>query len=78
MTTAWANLTHGRLVDALRAHVAGTFLAVLALAGAAWALVVAARGKRTTWLHGETTLAVAAVALSMLLLVEWTYRLFTQ
>jgi hypothetical protein len=75
MTTAWASVTHGRFVDALRAHASGTLLAGVALAAAAWALIVAVRGKRLAWQPGETTIAGLAVALTVLILCEWTFRL---
>jgi hypothetical protein len=75
MTTSWAHATRGQFASALRAHVAGTLLAVAAMAGSAWALSVAASGK---WLGGKpsevlilTVGVVAAAAVSG----EWIVRL---
>ena len=76
MTTAWAHATQGRLGDALRAHAAGTLLAVVALVAGVGALIVATRGKRLAWQPGETTLAGVAVVLTGLILCEWIVRLW--
>lgn len=78
MTTAWSNVTHGRLAEALRAHASGTLLAGVAAVAAAWSLIVAVRGKHLAWQPGETTIASMAVALTGLVLCEWTFRVLTQ
>jgi hypothetical protein len=78
MTTAWANATHGRLADALRANASGTLLAGVALVVAAWALIVAVRGKTLAWHPGETAIAGLAVSLTGLVLCEWAVRVLVQ
>ena len=78
MTTAWANVAHGRLWEALRAHASGTLLAALALVVGVGALIIAARGRRLAWQPAETTIALGAVALTGLILCEWTIRLLAQ
>ncbi|MBI3838884.1 MAG: DUF2752 domain-containing protein [Planctomycetia bacterium] len=78
MTTAWANFVQGRPIAALRAHAAGTLLAVVAVVASIAALVMAARGKKLAWQPGETATAGLAMALVGLILLEWTFRLLTQ
>ncbi len=76
MTTAWANVARGRLVDAVRTHATGTVLAVLALVVSIGALTMAVRGQRLAWQPGETVLAGLALAMTGLILCEWTIRLW--
>ncbi|HEV3136766.1 MAG TPA: DUF2752 domain-containing protein [Pirellulales bacterium] len=78
MTTAWANFVQGRPIAALQAHVAGTLLAVLALAASAAVLVVSVRGKKLAWQPGETAVAGLAMAMVGLILLEWTFRLLAE
>jgi hypothetical protein len=78
MTTAWANFVQGRPVAALKTHVAGTALAVVAVATSAAAIVMSVRGKRLAWEPGETAVVAMAAGLVGLILVEWTIRLLMQ
>ena len=75
MTTAWANVMHGHVTTALRTHVSGTMLAFVALVIGAWATAVAVRGKHLAWRPTENMIAWAAVALTGLIIGEWTIRL---
>ncbi len=76
MTTSWAYATHGQLRDALRNHVGGTLLALVAAVVSAGALVAAVSGRRPMRLPSEAVL-IALVALSTaLLLGEWGVRLW--
>lgn len=75
MTTAWACLVRGRVVDACRANTGGTLLALLAIVATPWLFVSAWRG---AWL-GMTPSGVAAAWIStcllILVLIEWCLRL---
>ncbi len=78
MTTAWANVTHGRIVDAVRANGVGTLLVAVALATVAVSLNIAVRGRRLAWQPGESTIAGLAVGLVTLMLLEWAVRLLAR
>lgn len=78
MTTAWSNFMRGRIADALRANATGTVLAALALVVAGWMLAVAIRGRPLPWQPGETTIAVAAVAMAGLMVGEWAVRVLAR
>ncbi len=77
MTTAWAWLMRGCVDSALRSNASGTLLGLLALAGVPWLLVSAARGR---WLPCTPTPVAAAgiaVALVLIALVQWSWRLWS-
>jgi uncharacterized protein DUF2752 len=78
MTTAWANFVQGRPIAAIEAHVAGTLLAVVAMAASATTLAVSVRGKKMAWQPGETTAAGLAMSMVGLILLEWTFRLLSE
>jgi hypothetical protein len=76
MTTAWANLVRGRLIQAAAANVGGLALGVAALGVGPWALVSGLRGK---WLGGRPreslTVAVTAGIVGVTL-IDWAIRVF--
>ncbi len=75
MTTAWAHAVRGQLRLALADNVAGTLLALAAIAAVPWTLVTAGRG---SWLlvRWRWSVAVCLVALVLLVsLVDWLLRL---
>jgi hypothetical protein len=76
MTTAWANVMHGRPVEALRASASGTLLAAVAIACGSGALAIAIRGKWLAWQPAETTIAIVAVGLATIVIVEWAFRVW--
>jgi hypothetical protein len=76
MTTAWANVMHGRPVDALRASASGTLLAGVAIACGIGAMALAIRGRWFAWQPGDTAVATIAVALATIVLVEWALRVW--
>jgi hypothetical protein len=75
MTTAWVHVMHGRMGDALRANAMGTLLAVLAMPAALAALAFAVRGQPLTTRPSEWIVALAAVGLTVLIVLEWCVRL---
>jgi hypothetical protein len=75
MTTAWANLLHGRPLAAVQANAAGALLATAAPLVAAWAGVSAAIGR---WWGGwprQRWLLAAAGLLAAVVLIDWVRKL---
>ena len=77
MTTSWAHLIRGELLEALQVNVAGTLLGLAALVAAPWMALLAIRGRWIGRPPGSTALAYAVVALFAVMLVDWVYRLLT-
>jgi hypothetical protein len=77
MTTSWANLVRGRVPSALKANVAGTLLATIAIAAGPWLLWSALRGKTVGRLPSDGTLVVVALSLMTVTLLDWGWRLWT-
>jgi hypothetical protein len=77
MTTSWAYLTRGQIPAAMQANVSGTLLGMLAMIGAVWLLVSAARGRWLPWTPTPGVASVAAVLLLVIALVQWVWRLFS-
>ncbi len=75
MTTSWAWLMRGEVRAALRANASGTLLGMLALVGVPWLLASAGRGRWLPGTPGPALTAVAAVALVVIALVQWGWRL---
>jgi hypothetical protein len=75
MTTAWAHVAHGQWSAAVRTHVSGTVLAILAAPIALAALVAAVGGRESSWVPDEVMLAGVAVALAGAVVSEWLVRL---
>lgn len=75
MTTSWSNLVRGRVPSALRANVAGTLLAALAIMAGPWLMLSAIRGRTLGRLPSDRVLAVAAFALLTVTLLDWCWRL---
>ncbi len=78
MTTSWALVTRGRPVEAFKTHASGTLLAIVALVTGLGATIVAARGRRLSWQPTEATVAVMAVVLAGVVIVEWILRLLVR
>jgi hypothetical protein len=77
MTTSWAHLTKGRVLDSLAANAGGTLLALSAAMVGPWALWSGLRGK---WLLGppnEKIVLVAACSVLGVTLLDWCFRLYT-
>jgi Protein of unknown function (DUF2752) len=71
MTSSFALLMHGDLVNSLRANAAGTLLAILCLAYIPWALLCAARGRRLVIQSFERVLLRLVVVFLVLMLCRW-------
>jgi hypothetical protein len=71
MTSSFALLMHGDLVNSLRANAAGTVLALLCLAYIPWALACAIRGRRyLIWSFERASIRLVVVFL-VLMLGRW-------
>jgi len=75
MTTSWAHLVRGELVESLRANAGGTLLGVLDLLAMAGLLLSAARGRWTPRPLGSTAGAWLAVSVTAVVLIDWAIRL---
>ena len=78
MTTSWACLTKGRVLDSFASNAGGALLAITAAVAGPWSLVSGLRGK---WLWGpvnEKTVIVVAGSILAVTLMDWCYRLLTR
>jgi hypothetical protein len=75
MTTSWACLVRGELLDAFRANVGGTLLAALALVGVPWLAGSAARGRWLVWAPNSLTAAWVGSVILLVTLIDWAVRL---
>ena len=71
MTSSFALLMHGDLVNSLKANAAGTLLAIVCLAYIPWALVCAALGRRLLIQSFERVLLRLVVVFLVLMLCRW-------
>jgi hypothetical protein len=71
MTSSFALLMHGDLVNSLRANAAGTVLAVLCLAYIPWALLCAVLGRKLLIRSIERVLLRLVVLFLVLMLCRW-------
>lgn len=74
MTTSWAHLTRGEVVQAAASNVGGCLLGFLALATVPAAAWMAVRGNRPTS-RSVMFLALGLVAILAVTLVDWALRL---
>lgn len=76
MTTSWAWLARGELVQAARQHFGGALLGVYSLLLGTWAVISAVRGG---WLGGwpsSLTWAVKFSVLTLAILITWIVKLW--
>lgn len=78
MTTSWAYVARGQMTKALRTHVAGTVLALVAAVVAGSALVVAVRGKRPAWPPSENVVVGLVAVATGLITCEWVIRVWIE
>jgi hypothetical protein len=71
MTSSFALLMHGDLVNSLRANAAGTLLALMCLAYIPWALLCAVLGRRLLIRSFERVLLRLVVVFLVLMLCRW-------
>jgi hypothetical protein len=75
MTTSFALLMHGDLINSLRANAVGTLMALIGLVTVPWAVVSVWRG-RTPFIRSlEKAVSVVVVVLFTLMLLRWGFVL---
>jgi len=77
MTTSWAHLVRGELIEALRANVGGTLLGMVAMVAVPWLLLSAARGRWLGWTPNSAAAAWIATSIMLVTLIDWSVRLMS-
>lgn len=75
MTTSWAHLMHGEIIQSARVNTGGLLLGLLAIVGGPWLLISSIRGR--WWLaepDAHWVLAISGVVM-FVTLVQWIWRL---
>lgn len=78
MTTSWAHMTKGHVIESFAANAGGALLALTAVVAGPWSLWSGLRGK---WLVGqpnEKIIIVVAGSILAVTLMDWSYRLLTR
>ena len=75
MTTSWAHVMRGEWKQAMRANSAGMMLALAACIVGPWLLAVAGRGRWIGWKPTEVNVAVMAIIVIGVTLLDWLRRL---
>jgi len=77
MTTSWACLTKGRVIEALRANAGGALLALTAAVVGPWALISGLWGRWFVGPPNEKIVLVLACSILGVTLADWGYRMLT-
>ena len=77
MTTSWAWLVRGRLVEAFQANAGGALLGILAAVSAVWLLLSATGGRWFAWKPDATAILITLVLIGVVTLLQWGHRLMT-
>jgi hypothetical protein len=75
MTTAWAHAVRGELAAAVAANAGGPVLALAAIVAGPWMLASAVGGRPLFGRPSEPLLAAGAVAVAVLIVVDWLRRI---
>jgi hypothetical protein len=75
MTTAWAAVVHGRLLDGLAASVGGVLLAFLAIGSVIGLAATAFFGRRPRWFPDTNGFAWGGTAIAAVTLIDWAVRI---
>jgi hypothetical protein len=76
MTTSWAHMTRGQVVQAVRANSGGALLAIVAATVGPWILISGLIGR---WLGGpprESLTIAVGLAIVVTTLIDWSVRLY--
>jgi hypothetical protein len=76
MTTAWSHFVRGHLLSSVEANLGGTLLALVALIVGPWLLVSAWRGRHATRPPEDVYLALSALAIAAVTLLQWALRVY--
>jgi hypothetical protein len=75
MTTSWAHLIRGEILNSFRVNAGGAILAVLAIAAIPWLVIAAIRGRAFAWTPRGNVVAWTGVVLLAVVLLQWGCRL---
>lgn len=75
MTTSFALLAHGDIVNSLKANWVGTFLAAYWFSLIPWGIYSAIKGRAQFVRNGEFLITVSLIFFVVLMLIRWTYVL---
>jgi hypothetical protein len=75
MTTAWAHLMRGEVIEAARANLGGELLGLLAAVAAPWLLTSAAAGRWLGVSPNARTAAWVFIPILSATLIQWAFRL---
>jgi hypothetical protein len=78
MTTSFALLTHGDVMNSLKANWVGTLLCATIIVLAPWTAVSAVRGRLLWVRNGEIFSTILLTTLLMLMLGRWAWIMFVQ
>jgi hypothetical protein len=76
MTTSWAHLLRGRVVQAFRDNVGGALLGLVTVVLAPWSLISGWHGRWLWRPMGERAVFVAVWLLVAVTLIDWSVRFF--
>jgi hypothetical protein len=75
MTTSWAWLLRGNVIQAAEANAGGAMLAMLSIVAAPWMLISAIRGRWLLGLPSDWTFAALALTISAVTAGQWIWRM---
>ena len=75
MTTSWAALVRGRLLEGLAANVGGFLLGVAAMVSIVGLSATAIFGRRPWWYPDTNGLAWGAMVIATITLIDWMVRI---
>ncbi len=75
MTTAWSHFVRGQFLKSFDANLGGAFLALAALIASPWMLITAWRGEYATRPPPDVYVALVALAISAVTLLQWGLRM---
>ncbi len=75
MTTSWAAVVRGRLIDGLGANVGGVLLALATMGTIIGLSATAALGRRPRWFPDTNGFAWGGIAIALVTLIDWAVRI---
>jgi len=78
MTTSFALLTHGDVVNSMRANWVGTLMCAVVIVLTPWLLVSAFRGRLLWVRNGELFSTIILAGLLLLMMGRWSWIMFVQ
>ena len=76
MTTSWAYLVRGQIVNSVKSNCGGAFLGLVVIVMAPWALASGVRGRWLWRPFNERMALVTALTLISITLIDWSVRFF--